>query len=157
MHISSKVRVQLSFIFLHKRHPLHCPKGCRTGGVNNRSVFCKHHNGTVLCTDSTSTRALFFVAYLRAESGALDSNKLDEKEALHTVPDVALHNSCSTPRGTKNVLKPQRARLYKQSGHIPHAYCTITIRCNHSIHSRQVDFMDELLGHIVCFQILNTA
>ena len=61
--------------------------------------------------------------------GALDGNKLEEQESLRFVPNVTLHNLCSTSRGVtwvtkamyKNVLKPQGSWLYKQSRYIPHA------------------------------------
>ena len=96
--------------------------------MNSCGVFCKHHNYRISCADSTSTRALFFAVNIRAESGALDSNKLEEQESLSFVLDVTLCHSYSTSRGVtwvttamyNNVLKPQDSWLHKQSGHIPH-------------------------------------
>ena len=71
--------------------------------MNNGSVFCKRHNGRVLCTDLTSTRTPFVVIYLQAEAGALGSNKLELQESLHFVPDASLCNLCSTSRGVTGV------------------------------------------------------
>ena len=95
--------------------------------MNNGSVFCRHHNGGVLCSDLTSTRTPFFAPYLLAESGALDSNKLEEKEALHFVPDVTLCNLCSTPRGSHMGYRGNVQKCAKtagctaiQSGHVSH-------------------------------------
>ena len=69
------------------------PKGVAARGMNSGSVLCKRHNGHVSCADSTYTHGSFFTVYRRSESGALESNKLKEQEALRTVLDVTLRNS----------------------------------------------------------------
>ena len=58
--------------------------------MNSGSVLCKCHNGRVSCADSTSTHGSFFAVYRRSESGALDSNKLKEQEALRPCTECNL-------------------------------------------------------------------
>ena len=99
-------------------------------GLNNRSAFCECHNGRVSYNDLTSTYAPFFTVDFPAEFSTLYNSKLKMQESPHFAPDETLCNLCSTPCGVmcvtkatyKNVLKPQGSRLYKQSGHILHAF-----------------------------------
>ena len=78
--------------------------------MNNGSAICKHHNGGILCTDSTSPHTPFIAAYLQAESGVLDNNKLKEKEALRTVLDVTLRN-CGAHHTVSHGLPQQHPKL----------------------------------------------
>ena len=108
----------------------HCLEGRQSGGVNNVSMFCKHHNGRVSCIDSTSAHPPIFTVDLRAEVGALDNNILEMQESLGCVADTALRNSLSSSHGVtwvttatyKNLLNRRVHSYYKQSRHNPHAW-----------------------------------